>query len=64
MIHIIPDKSYCIIYKKSHCKKYLADLICERVPTIPTNQSQRDHLSSNGHQNRVWHVHNIQEQFR
>ena len=37
MIHIIPDNSSCIIYKKSDCEKYLADLICARVPAIPTN---------------------------
>ena len=37
MIHIITEYSSCIIYKKSDCEKYLADLICARAPAIPLN---------------------------
>ena len=51
MVHIIPNKSSCIIYKKNPIvKKYLANLVCARAPAIPIKTSERDHLSRNGHQ--------------
>ena len=64
MIHMNHNNSSCLIYKKSDCENYWANKVRARAPATPIKSSERDHLSSNGHQKRVRRVHNIQALFQ
>ena len=51
MIHIIPEYSCCIIYKKSDCGKIFGRFDLRTRAGDPTKSLERDHLSRNGHLN-------------
>ena len=51
MIHIIPEYSSCIIYKKSDCEKIFGRFDLRTRAGDSTKSLERAHLSRNGPQN-------------